>query len=379
MRNFTLPGDSGPPQNTADNLLKMKKYEHYNDRHIDIQDQKALISVCVAVYNSVSYLDRSISSILAQTYRNLEIILVDDGSTDGSGEKCDEYAARDDRVRVIHKSNGGLYTSRNTGIENAGGEYICFLDGDDYIDPDMYERMLGALLAENADLCAVRYRLVYEDGGVDDRSTDMAIVYSGMEMLEQFLREDERILIQNCAWNKLYRRSVIGELRFPDRWYEDMLYTPKLLAGAGKCVYLDKAGHNYLCNRSTSIMNKGINSHIFTDLIPNLYDRGAFLDSIDRHDLACLSDYRLYKKLLELSTQVYRSHDGSRREYLDTIDRLIRSHRDRFDEVYSVRGANANEYRKMKIYLRSPFLYHIVMRINDSVIIPLKQQRINRK
>ena len=154
------------------------------------------ISVCIAVYNSRDYLSRSIDSVLDQTYRNLEILLVDDGSTDGSGNICDDFAAKDKRVRVIHKPNGGLYTTRNTGIEESTGEYICFLDGDDYIDPDMYETMLKALVSSDSDICACRYRCVYEDGSVSDGSTDRAVIFEGNEMLEQFLKEDEAVLIQ---------------------------------------------------------------------------------------------------------------------------------------------------------------------------------------
>ncbi len=357
----------------------MIKIADYCKKNILPPTKDALISVCVAVYNSVDYLDRSISSIIEQTYDNLEIILVDDGSTDGSGEKCDEYAAKDSRIKVIHKPNGGLYTSRNVGIENAAGDYICFLDGDDYIDPDMYETMLGALIDQDADLCAVRYRLVYEDGEIIDKSTDMAIVYEGQEMLEQFLKEDEHILLQNSAWNKLYKRSILGDHRFPARWYEDMLYTPKLLNKLNKSVYLDRAKHNYLCNRSTSIMNKGVNAHIFTDLIPNLYDRAVFLDSIGRHDLANISDYMFLKKLLMYATMVYRSSDPDKKEHLAIIDKAIKEHKDRFDEIYSCEIANPNEYKKMKIYLRSPLMYHMTIKINEDVIVPIKVERLRKK
>ena len=351
----------------------MKIINGYGIAPIPASEQKYKISVCVAVYNSRDYLRRSIDSVLNQTYKNLEIILVDDGSSDGSEKICDEIANSDTRVIVIHKPNGGLFSSRNVGIEAATGDYICFLDGDDYIDPDMYESMLSVLLSENVDLVACRYRQVFADG-VYDLSTDMIALFDGQEMLEQFLKEDEAFLIQNSAWNKLYKRSLISELRFPERWYEDMLYTTHLLALPEHSVYIDRAFHNYICDRGTSIMNMGINKRIFTDLIPNLIDRAAFLDSIDRHDLALISDYFLIKKSLEFVTTIYRSKDELKKEHLEFFDSLIRSYSSRFEEIFGISFANQNVYRKLKIYMFSPLAYHIFMRLNDSVVLPVKMK-----
>lgn len=350
----------------------MRKIENYNIPTLSAENQKLKISVCVAVYNSENYLERSIRSIMNQTYKNLQIILVDDGSTDSCGKLCDQFAEEDSRIQVIHKENGGLFTSRNVGIEAADGDYICFMDGDDYIDPCMYANMLSAMLDLDCDMAVCRYKQVYEDE-TKDASTGAAIVFDGQEILEQFLKEDESILIQNSAWNKLYKRSIISELRFPPRWYEDMLYTPQLLNLVSKTVYLDTAWHNYICDRSTSIMNKGVNKRIFSDLIPNLYDRAAFLEQIGRHDLALISDYFLYKKMLLFVTQVYRSNDPNKKEHLDYLDNRIRDGRGKFDDIFSIDIANPNEYKKLKIYLKSANLYHFTMKINEGIIIPIKQ------
>ncbi|MBQ8946849.1 MAG: glycosyltransferase [Lachnospiraceae bacterium] len=353
----------------------MKEYKDYRFAAIP-ENVHPLVSVCVAVYNSEAYLPRSIDSILVQTYDNLEIILVDDGSTDHSGDICDEYARKDSRIKVYHKPNGGLYTTRNAGIEAATGDYICFLDGDDYIDKDMYEHMLSVLISEDAELCAVRYRLIFENNSVSDKSTDKVIVYDSQEMLKQFLIEDEAVLIQNSAWNKLYKRSLINDLRFPDRWYEDMLYTPKLLSRPARSVYIDRAHHNYICDRSASIMNMGINPRIFTDLIPNLYDRSAYLEAIGRHDLALISDYHLYKKLLGFVDQIYTGSDPDRKSHLRTLDNYIRSGKGRFDEIYSIDCAKPNDRKKMKLYIASPLLYETTMILNRNIRLPL---RLNSK
>lgn len=356
----------------------MKILEHYRPRPIPPEEQTETISVAVAVYNSDAFLDRSIRSVLNQTYRNLEVILVDDGSTDRCPQICDRYAAADPRVKVIHKKNGGLYTSRNAGIECATGTYLTFLDGDDWLDPEMYECMLSAMREQDAQLAVCRYKWVYQDGTVD-RSTDRAAVMEGQELLAKYLEEDEAWQIQNAAWNKLYKRSILGDLRFPARWYEDMLYTPQLLAKPERSVYLDHAWHNYICDRSGSIMNRGVNPRIFSDLIPNLYDRSVYLRQIGREDLALLQDYFLYKKLLLFYTEVVRSRDPQRAEHLAWLEEKLREGEERYPAIFSIPQANPNVYRKMKLFLRSPGLYNAVMRLDDSFLIPLKVRWAGRR
>lgn len=355
----------------------MKKLEHYKTSPIPIEEQNETISVAVAVYNSDAYLERALDSLCRQTYRNLEIILVDDGSTDNSGKICDYYAREDSRIKVVHKENGGLFTTRNVGIENATGTYITFLDGDDWIDENMYESMLSALKEHEADLAVCRYRCVYQDG-IKDLSTDNAYVMEGQEILEKHLEDDEAYLIQNAAWNKLYRRSLIMDLRFPSRWYEDMLYTIKLLSRPVKSVYLDQAYYNYICDRSASIMNQGVNNKIFSDQIPNMYDRSIFLREIGREDLALLQDYNLYKRLLLIYTMIVRSKDPEKKAHKKYMKEKLREGRSNYKKIFSIPYANPNEYRKLKIFLLSPGLYRVSMWLNDTFVIPYKLKRLKK-
>lgn len=355
----------------------MKTIENYRPRPILLNKQTEMISVAVAVYNSEAYLDRAIQSILRQTYRNLEVILVDDGSTDTCPAICDKYERLDPRVKVIHKENGGLFSARNAGIREAAGTYLAFVDGDDWLDDNMYENMLSAMKEQDADLAVCRYKWVYQDE-TRDLSTGKAVVMEGQEMLEKYLEEDEAYQIQNAAWNKLYKRSIMGDLRFPKRWYEDMLYTIQLLNKTRRSVYLDCAYYNYICDRSDSIMNRGINSRIFTDLIPNLYDRSAYLRQIGREDLALLQDYYMYKRLLLFYTKVVRSDDPQKKEHKAWLARKLLEGREKYPAVFSVPLANPNEYRKMKLFLTSPLLYTAAMRLNDSVVIPLKTGRTQK-
>ena len=349
----------------------MQIIKPWQPKPIPLSEQTELITVAVAVYNIEPYLERAVDSILNQTYRNLEILLVDDGATDNSGAICDAYARKDPRVRVIHQKNGGLDAARNTGIEQATGTYIAFVDGDDWIDPSMYEHMLSAIREQDADLAVCRYRQVYEDG-VKDASDDRLAVFEGQQILEQYLLEDEAFLIQNAGWNKLYKKSIIGDLRFPHCLYEDMLYTIQLLNRPAKSVYLDRAYYNYVCDRSGSIMNKGLNEKTFTDLIPNLYKRSAFLREIGREDLALVQDYFLYKRLMLFYTQVYRSKDEKKQQRLQFLEQKIREGKGQYEKIYSIPAANPHEYKKMKLFLRSVRLYNMKMEVNDRLVYPLK-------
>ena len=203
--------------------------------------KSGLISVIIPLYNVQDYVGRAIASVCAQTYKNLEIILVDDGSTDLSGSICDEWAAKDSRIRVIHKQNGGVASARNTGLQAAKGEYITFVDSDDYIEAQMYEDMLGALLKNQADLAVCNYKAV-DQNGIRDTSTEDITVFQGREALEVFVAEDERYNIQIAVWNKLYKRELTENLGFEDgRIFEDIIYAAKLIARSKKCVYLNHA------------------------------------------------------------------------------------------------------------------------------------------
>ena len=120
----------------------MRKLEQYQPEKQKKGEQTGLISVIVTVYNIREYLPKAVDSILSSTYQNLEVLLIDDGSTDGSERICDEYAKKDGRVRVVHQKNGGAYSARNTGLLEAKGDYLTFVDGDDWIEPQMYETCL---------------------------------------------------------------------------------------------------------------------------------------------------------------------------------------------------------------------------------------------
>ena len=189
-------------------------------------NQSPLISVIVPVYKVEQYLHRCVDSILAQSHTNLEIILIDDGSPDRSGEICDEYAVKDSRIRVIHKENSGVSTARNAGLDICRGEYIAFVDSDDYILPQMYESMLATLAEGEVDICVCQWQYEKADGTqvVSSDKIDPAIYgHKPAGEFAEFLYKagpyENGVVVS--VWNKLYRRSVFQNLRFTGRFAED--------------------------------------------------------------------------------------------------------------------------------------------------------------
>ncbi len=189
---------------------------------------KPLVSVIIPVYNVRPYLREALDSVINQTYRNLEIIIVDDGSTDGSGVICDEYK-KDSRVRVIHQENRGLSGARNTGLDEMTGEYVAFLDPDDALHPDMVEVMMEALLRHGAELAVCGYNTFKTEGSLQQAKRGTCFQfekeeeYTGAEAFQKVLQGR----IPEFAWNKLYKKTIWSQLRYPeDHVYEDIYVIP---------------------------------------------------------------------------------------------------------------------------------------------------------
>ena len=193
-----------------------------------------LISVIVPVYNVEQYLDRCVQSIVDQTYKNLEIILVDDGSPDSSGAICDAWAEKDSRIRVIHQSNAGGGAARNAALDIAGGTFVGMVDSDDYIEPHMYEH-LHSLMTEDVDIaeCGL-LETELDDAPLDDGRCAETRVYSVEQAMELHISDT---LFRQTPPNKLYRRSTIGDIRFPvGNRIDDEFFTYRVIANARKLV-----------------------------------------------------------------------------------------------------------------------------------------------
>lgn len=247
-----------------------------------------LISVIVPIYKVEQYLDRCVQSIVEQTYENLEVILVDDGSPDNCPAMCDAWAAKDSRVKVIHKENGGLSDARNAGLAVATGAYIAFVDSDDWIAPDFLEVLYEALKEKNADIaeCGVSY--VSEAGEVlRQRGTAQLPEMDRIEALRRLVLEDG---IYQTVWNKLYRREVIDGILFEKgKHHEDDFWTYQVFDRADRLATVNRPLYNYL-QREGSIMGGGYTLKRL-DGLEARFQRMQYLQKYE--ELACLTRQQL--------------------------------------------------------------------------------------
>ena len=214
--------------------------------------ENSKISVIIPVYKVEAYLPRCLDSVINQTYKNLEIILVDDGSPDKSGEICDKYAALDGRIKVIHKSNEGVAKARNDALDVATGEYIGFVDSDDWIEPDMYEFLMSVLSKHDADI-SMCGETVYENGKAiySDKNNDI-------QVLDQ--TDAKKLTVKGgsmgLVWNKLYKKEIIENIRFSSEYgcSEDLMFAYQALGHTNKMVLVKQAKYNYF-RREGSITN----------------------------------------------------------------------------------------------------------------------------
>lgn len=226
-----------------------------------------LLSVIIPIYNVEPYLRKCVDSVLNQTYRNLEVILVDDGSPDGCGAICEEYAAKDDRVRVIHKANGGQATARNAGLEQMTGEYLTFVDGDDWLRPELYQNAMGMCPFS---ISVFGCTFVNEDGeGLTVRKpcTQPKTIASKHDYSE--IEHLVHTSLFGYACNKIYCTSLIRDLRFgnfPLR--EDLIFNFEAFSRAAQILLLDDCGYCYL-QRDSSILHSIYRGQV-PDAVPAL-------------------------------------------------------------------------------------------------------------
>jgi len=266
-----------------------------------------LISVIIPVYNVEPYLKKCLDSVVTQTYKEIEIILVDDGSTDGSGPICDEYATQDKRIRVIHKRNGGLSDARNVGLDRCSGRYVTFIDSDDYVASDYVERLYRILVEYNADIAVCDYFEFYgdEEPIESPQKVEKIIVFDKLQALEQLYGKYSTQM--TVAWSKLYKTELFKDLRFPvGKVHEDMFMAHRVLYKSHIVVFTTKQSYFYR-RRKGSITNRRFTSKNRLDAISALKERvNFFMENNLRHlkEKACanllsyaLESYILAKKV----------------------------------------------------------------------------------
>jgi len=261
-----------------------------------MEKEQMRVSVIVPIYNIRNYVSRCIDSIVSQTYRNLEIILVDDGSTDGSGAICDKYASSDKRIRVFHKENGGLSDARNYALDRASGEIISFVDGDDYIHAQMMECMIDTYRRTGAKVVACRFERSDESvmKKMYDSDNLIAEIITGTEAIKDLEKPDV------VAWNKIYDRELFDGIRYPvGKYHEDEYVIHKIFHKCEKVAVLQEKFYFYV-TRENSIMDDMTPKRVY-DALEGLESRCDYCDksgwdealpsAIERYSEYCISYY----------------------------------------------------------------------------------------
>lgn len=237
------------------------------------------VSVVIPVYNVEKYLSECLDSVIYQTYKNLQIILVDDGSTDSSGKICDEYAEKDNRITVVHQKNAGAGVAKNTGLELIDGDYFSIIDSDDYIELDMYEKMVNSLEKYNSDIAQCLFRNVFVNDSFD-RKYKIKGNYPKVLTSKKFLSE----LLYDWKYaifaNKVFKTSLLKNIRFPvGRKIDDEFFTYKLVCNAKKVVNIDNILYNYRM-RKTSVMNENNSDRLIYDRIDCFIERYNYVSNV---------------------------------------------------------------------------------------------------
>lgn len=276
-----------------------------------------LISIIVPIYNVEKYLENCLNSLLKQTYKNLQIILVDDGSTDSCKSICDKYKDLDNRIEVIHKQNGGLADARNVGLKKAKGKYIAFLDSDDYIYKTMYEDLYNILIENYADISQCEFLRIDEKNiGIEDKIIEEenakrnieSKCYSNIEALKILYGADEAEYVNKVVvWNKLYKKEVLEKIEFPiGRLHEDEHTTYKIFFNSKKVVSTNKVLHGYM-QTSNSIMRKPLKPKRIKDTLDAYIYASEFFKEKNLTEIEAKTRRRYLEYCIELSGKILSS------------------------------------------------------------------------
>lgn len=279
-----------------------------------------LISIVVPVYNVEKYLNKCINSLVNQSYKNLELILVNDGSKDKSGNICDEWKSKDNRIKVIHKENGGLSSARNVGMDCANGDFISFVDSDDWVDKKFIECLYNQLEINHADIAACTIVKSYKNYDELQPINQKKVRFTKEEALDTLLSGRDFCAV---AWNKLYKKNIIGNVRFPvGKIHEDEFFSYRVIANANILVLVPDAKYFYR-QRSGSIMQEWSIAHL--DVLEAFKERMDFMHTC-YPNLYLKSKYSLYlasvynaKELLNFSNGISEKEITIILEYTATL------------------------------------------------------------
>lgn len=313
-----------------------------------------LISVIIPIYKVEKYLDECLYSIVNQTYENLEILLVDDGSPDNCGKICDEYAQKDNRIKVIHKENGGLSSARNAGLDIAKGEYISFVDSDDVIDEKFIETLYKMCINNSVDIAICDY-MRFTDTIEKDKSENTINVYSSKKVQNDMYENiiSEKVVV---TWNKLYKKYLFEEIRFPvGKIHEDEFTTYKLLyASKSDIAVTNSKFYYYRCNPN-GIMGRKYNKNRL-DILEALEERTRFYKGKNEEDLykKSLINYSEFLRSTYLMAYLYIEKDKK-----EILKRIIQKNNIILSEILKCKSISFKVKLKIIIFKINPNLYVI--------------------
>lgn len=309
-----------------------------------------LISVIVPIYNVEKYLARCVDSIVNQTYKNLEIILVDDGSPDSCPQMCDDYAKKDSRIKVVHKKNGGLSDARNAGMAVAKGEYISFIDSDDYVSDDFFECLLDVMNKENSDIAECSVVKFYEDNRFDEFSDDLSVkTYDTQDAMSALIAENP---FHQHVWNKLYKTELVRDIPYAvGKLNEDEFWTYQVFGRANKVSKLNKTMYYYF-QRNSSIMGVGYNIRRL-DALEAKANRQKYIEN-NFPDLSTQAKIDLYGSCIFAYQSVMKFMSGAdKKNALELIRKYRKMYNLSFDEINTIKDSSKKYFMfaKFNFYL----------------------------
>lgn len=315
-------------------------------------DSNQLISIIIPAYNIDQYLARCLDSVLGQTYKNLEVIVVSDGSVDGTNDIIKKYAEKDDRIKYILKENTGVSDTRNRGLDIATGDYIGFVDGDDDIEPDMFEILLDNMLQYDADISHCGYQMVFPSKVVYYHGTDKLYQFSQQEGVEELIKAN---LVEPGIWNKLYKKEVVEQVRFDTRLVEseDFLYNVCAFKNCKKSVFVDKPLYHYILRNNsacTSAFNikKTDNQILVMEILKELLREKEYQELIDFRYINTLVGAYRGSCMANQAKEEYRMNLKGKRKLIHMLSKTRRL--------------------EAQIIILCPGLYRVCMKIYDKVL-----------
>ncbi|MBE5740947.1 MAG: glycosyltransferase [Clostridiales bacterium] len=313
------------------------------------------VSVIVPVYKVEKYLDKCVESVVNQTYKNLEIILVDDGSPDKCPQMCDEWAKKDERIKVVHKQNGGLSSARNAGIEIAKGEFLMFVDSDDTINPQMIEILIRIQSETSSDITMCSWKKVHDINNPKNKTYDVeklvCVVYENDEVFA--LLYNKKVPLIMAAWAKIYKRNLFTDVRYPEgKIHEDEAVIHEILNNCKKLSFIDYPMYNNTQRRdSITATTFNVKRLVMLEIMKGRIDfmeknKPQFIDSAIHHYVKILILYYHYVKWAKMSQSI-----------LNQIKAEI--------DQYCAQGYTS---KITKMFYKFPIILDWVLRIREKII-----------